>query len=107
MAVFDSISGRRHNHLRDWLSCLCDSLMSVALISRPALSRAFFIVRGKSSRSLQGEVLLALGNPQVRERIAALGLEPVGSTPAEFRVFVQAEIKKYAEMVRAAGIQPE
>jgi tripartite-type tricarboxylate transporter receptor subunit TctC len=43
----------------------------------------------------------------VRERIAALGLEPVGSTPAEFRVFVQAEIKKYAEMVRAAGIQPE
>ena len=56
---------------------------------------------------LQGEVLVALGNPQVRERIAALGLEPVGSTSAEFGLFVQAEIKKYAEMVRAAGIRPE
>jgi tripartite-type tricarboxylate transporter receptor subunit TctC len=56
---------------------------------------------------LQGDVRVALANPQVRERIAALGLEPVGSTPAEFRLFVQAEMKKYAEMVRAAGIQPE
>ena len=43
----------------------------------------------------------------VRERIAALGLEPVGSTLAEFRLFVQSEMKKYAEIVRAAGIQPE
>jgi tripartite-type tricarboxylate transporter receptor subunit TctC len=56
---------------------------------------------------LQGEVLAALGSPQVRERIAALGLEPVGSTPAEFALFVRAEIGKYAEMVRAAGIRPE
>jgi tripartite-type tricarboxylate transporter receptor subunit TctC len=56
---------------------------------------------------LQGEVQAALGNPQVRERIAALGLEPVGSTPAEFALFVRAEIGKYAEMVRAAGIRPE
>jgi len=56
---------------------------------------------------LQGEVLAALGNPRVRERIAALGQEPVASTPAEFALFVRAEIRKYAEMVRAAGIQPE
>ena len=35
------------------------------------------------------------------------GLEPVGSTPAEFRLFVQAEIRKYSEMVHTAGIQPE
>jgi tripartite-type tricarboxylate transporter receptor subunit TctC len=56
---------------------------------------------------LQGEVRAALGNPQMRERIAALGQEPVGSMPAEFALFVQAEIRKYAEMVRAAGIRPE
>jgi tripartite-type tricarboxylate transporter receptor subunit TctC len=62
---------------------------------------------GEIVAKLQGEVLAALGNPQMRERIAALGLEPVGSTPAEFALFVRAEIGKYAEMVRAAGIQPE
>ncbi len=56
---------------------------------------------------LQGEVLAALGNPRMRERIAALGQEPVGSTPAEFALFVRAEIRKYEEMVRAAGIRPE
>jgi tripartite-type tricarboxylate transporter receptor subunit TctC len=41
------------------------------------------------------------------ERLEALGSEPVGNTPAEFRRFVSAEIRKYAEMVRAANIQPE
>jgi len=56
---------------------------------------------------LQGEVLAALGNPRMRERIAALGQESVASTPAEFALFVRAEIRKYAEMVRAAGIRPE
>ena len=62
---------------------------------------------GEIVAKLQGEVLAALGNPRMRERIAALGQEPVGSTPAEFALFVRAEIRKYAEMVRAAGIRPE
>jgi tripartite-type tricarboxylate transporter receptor subunit TctC len=62
---------------------------------------------GEIVATLQSEVRSAFGNPQVRERIAGLGLEPVGSTAAEFTLFVQAEIKKYAEMVRTARIQPE
>jgi len=62
---------------------------------------------GEIVAKLQSEVRSAFGNPQVRERIVALGLEPVGTTAAEFRLFVQAEIEKYAEMVRTAGIQPE
>ena len=34
-------------------------------------------------------------------------LHPVGNSPAAFAPFVEAEIKSYAEMVRAAGISPE
>ena len=41
---------------------------------------------------------------QVRERIIALGLEPVGNSSAEFTSHVESEIRKYAERVRARRI---
>ena len=53
------------------------------------------------------EVKLAFANPQFRERLESLGADPVGNSPAEFKTFVQAEIKRYAEMARIANIQPE
>ncbi len=56
---------------------------------------------------LQAEVKTAFKNPQVRERIVALGMEPVGDSPADFKAYVDAEVRKYAERVRLTGIQPE
>ena len=56
---------------------------------------------------LQREFKTALAVPQVRERLVALGLEPVGNTPAEFGAFVAAAIKRAAELVRLAGIERE
>jgi len=56
---------------------------------------------------LHTEVLRALADPTVRERLGALGLDPVGNAPAEFKAQVESQIKAYAEMVRLAGIQPE
>jgi tripartite-type tricarboxylate transporter receptor subunit TctC len=53
------------------------------------------------------EVQLAEQKPQVLERFKALGVEPVADSPAEFRKFVQAEIKAYAEQARLAGVKPE
>ena len=49
----------------------------------------------------------ALKAPQVRERLAALQLEPVGNTPAEFRAFLDDQLKRFAEMVKLAGVEPE
>ena len=43
---------------------------------------------------LQREIKAALAVPQLRERLIALGLEPVGNTPAEFSAFVAAAIKR-------------
>src|SRR5256884_6647024 len=40
---------------------------------------------------LQAEVAKVLRLPEVRERLAALGAEPVGSTPQEFVAFIRAE----------------
>jgi tripartite-type tricarboxylate transporter receptor subunit TctC len=42
-----------------------------------------------------------------RDRFAALSLEPVGGSPAEFAQFLRADLKKYAEIARNAGIQPQ
>jgi tripartite-type tricarboxylate transporter receptor subunit TctC len=52
---------------------------------------------------LAQETARALQARDVRERLAGLGAEPVGSTPAEFRAFVQGEIEKWARVVKASG----
>ncbi len=56
---------------------------------------------------IHGEVRAAFANAQFRERLETLGSEPVGNPPAEFKRFVSAEIRKYAEIARLANIQPE
>ena len=45
-----------------------------------------------------------LAQPAFRERLAGMGVEPMGGTPAEFATFLDAEIKKWGEVVRGAGV---
>ena len=52
---------------------------------------------------LNAESVKALQSPQFKERLAALGLEPVGSSPEAATAFIQAEISKWAPVVKAAG----
>ena len=56
---------------------------------------------------LHAEIRKALTAPAVREGLAAIGMEPVGSTPVEFKKFVETSIRRFAELVKLAGIQPE
>jgi len=56
---------------------------------------------------LAAEVQGALKHAQMRERIVALGLEPIGSTPEAFRALVAANIKRFSELVKLAGVEPE
>ena len=56
---------------------------------------------------LQAEVAKLLRLPEVRERLAALGAEPVGSTPAEFGAFVRAENARWGRVIREKGIRSE
>ena len=52
---------------------------------------------------LHTDVTAILKLPAVQERFAALGLNPIGSTPAEYTAYVQAEIGKWARFVRVSG----
>jgi tripartite-type tricarboxylate transporter receptor subunit TctC len=45
--------------------------------------------------------------PDILERYAALNLEPVSATPEEFAQFIRADLQKYAEIAKKAGIQPQ
>ena len=56
---------------------------------------------------LHTEFAAALKVPQVVERIEALRLTPVADTPAQFRAFIEGELKRFAEMVKLAGYVPE
>ncbi len=53
------------------------------------------------------ELVRVLDDAQMRERFAADGAEPVGSTPEQFHAYIRAETAKWANVVKQAGIRPE
>ena len=55
---------------------------------------------------LNAEVVTALKNPDMHDRLSREGADPVGNSPAEFAKHIQVEIEKWRKVVKAAGIQP-
>lgn len=56
---------------------------------------------------LNAELLKAVGAPDVREKLIAQGLEPIGSAPEEVTRRTLAGLKRMSEVVKRAGIQAE
>ena len=48
-----------------------------------------------------------LRDPEVRERLAVIGVEPVGGSPEQFRQYLLAERDKWSSVIRAANIKAE
>lgn len=48
-----------------------------------------------------------LARPDVREKLANIGLDPLSSTPDEFAAFIRAEVAKWAPVVKASGAKVE
>ena len=53
------------------------------------------------------EAIKVLKAPDVRARLAELGFDPVGMTPAQFSTVVVAEQKKWMKLIQSAGIKAE
>jgi tripartite-type tricarboxylate transporter receptor subunit TctC len=49
----------------------------------------------------------AMRDPVVKEKLASQGAELVGDTPEHFRGFIDAEIKKWAKVIKDAGVATE
>jgi tripartite-type tricarboxylate transporter receptor subunit TctC len=56
---------------------------------------------------LREALVAAVTDKATQEKLLAAGIEPETSTAEELRAFVGTEIKKWADIVKAAGIQPE
>jgi tripartite-type tricarboxylate transporter receptor subunit TctC len=52
---------------------------------------------------IQREVAKSLGTPAVKEKLLAQGAIPGGNTPQEFTAFINAEHRKWAQVVKASG----
>jgi Tripartite tricarboxylate transporter family receptor len=56
---------------------------------------------------LNAESVKALEAPVTKERLASLGLEPAGGTPADCAKLVKADIERWAPVVKAGGARPD
>jgi tripartite-type tricarboxylate transporter receptor subunit TctC len=56
---------------------------------------------------LNGVLTDYLTRPEVTEKLMAAAIEPRTSTPEELQAFIAAEIKKWAQVVKDAGITPQ
>ena len=53
------------------------------------------------------ETVKALALPDVRAKLAALGLEGIGNSPDEFAAVIKSGIPKWAKVIKEAGIKPD
>lgn len=53
------------------------------------------------------ETAIAVRGAEVAERFRALGVQGIGSTPAEFGAFFAGEMERWGRVIRAAGIKAE
>lgn len=55
----------------------------------------------------QDEIVRALGDPEVKQKLLIQGLEARGGTAAEFQKFIDDETRKWGELIRQAGLKGE
>lgn len=56
-------------------------------------------------KRLNGEIVAALKEPELEARFEAVGANPLGSTPAEYRDYLQKELRRWTKIVQTAGIK--
>jgi tripartite-type tricarboxylate transporter receptor subunit TctC len=56
---------------------------------------------------LNEQVVAGLKMPELRGRLTAQGLEPVGSTPGAFAAYMKAEADKWAKVIKATGARAD
>jgi tripartite-type tricarboxylate transporter receptor subunit TctC len=59
------------------------------------------------ANKVNAEAVRALQSADMKDRLSALGLEPVGSAPDAAAAFIKAEIAKWAPVIKAAGMKAD
>ena len=56
---------------------------------------------------LHAEMVKAMNTPELRERFASVGAETIANTPAQYDAFVESELKKWGNVIKAAGVKAD
>ena len=56
---------------------------------------------------VSADIAAVLKEPEVRDKLAGMGLEVVGSSPTEFSRYVKSESEKWGKVIRDAGVKAE
>jgi len=95
-------------------SALLPDLPTIAEAGVPgyeATSWNGFAVRAGTSPAiiarLQQETVKAISVPEVKDKMFGLGIDAIGSTPAEFAAHIRAERAKWIPLFKKIGIQPQ
>ncbi len=56
---------------------------------------------------LNTEINKTVRDPASREKLNAIGIEPLGTTPERFAEIIKSDLVKYAQIAKAANIKPE
>jgi tripartite-type tricarboxylate transporter receptor subunit TctC len=62
---------------------------------------------GEIVKKLNGEIGRALKDPEFAAKISTVGIDPIGSTPEEFQVFLAKEIPRWKKIVQDADVKVE
>ena len=46
-------------------------------------------------------------SPELKEKLAATGTDPLTSTPEEFAAYIKSEIAKWGDVIRKAGVKAD
>jgi tripartite-type tricarboxylate transporter receptor subunit TctC len=81
--------------MRDYEVVLWTSLFAPAGTPKPVLD------------AIHAQAVKTLQQAEVRERMAGLGIEPVGNTPAELGAILKADLEKWTAVAKSAGVKAE
>ena len=59
------------------------------------------------AQRLRDEIAKAVADPDVIAQFDAQGMKPLATEPAAWRIYLQAELDRYAKIIRDANIKPE
>ncbi len=99
-------SEKRHPQLPDVPTLLEQGLPGFVVTSWQAFMAPRTLPRDVAAK-LHAELVAALSAPDVRERFAQQGFDVVANTPEQYAAFQRAEIERWKQVVKKAGITPD
>jgi tripartite-type tricarboxylate transporter receptor subunit TctC len=58
-------------------------------------------------KALNAALVKVIGMPDVREKLAAMGVDAQSSTPEALAAYLKADTAKWAKILKDSGVQPE